>query len=246
MSPLQIRVGQPLSSDPVHCETDHMEATADETVRSAIAYARSALVEPGDWLTGRQRRAAWLECRDARGNELDQARKAAVSPNAVQGSHAANDHLSAAAVEVLHRVTTDPGRLTRAWANEVMSTLGDAMYTELVGIAATVASVDAFDHAIGDGEAPVAAAVDGDPARERPANVGDIGAWVPQSTEGANANVSRTLSLVPVTDQAWRMIVNGLYSRGSEFVNLTWDRALNRPQVELVAARTTAELECFY
>jgi len=52
---------------------------------------------------------------------------------------------------------------------------------------------------------------------------------------------------VPVTNRAWRGLSNGLYSRGEGFMDLRWDdRALNRPQAELVAARTTAELECFY
>ena len=223
-----------------------MEPTAEERVRSAIAFAREALVSPGDWLTGAQRRAAWLEYRDARTNELDQARKASISPAAVDGSHAATDHLSAEAMEIVHRVASDPGRLTRAWADQMIDALGDATYTELVGIAATAAAVDAFDHAIGAGEQRIGDAVAGDPTRERPSDVGDVGAWVPQTVEAANANVSRTLSLVPTTNRAWRGIVDGLYSRGTEFGNLTWDRALNRPQVELVAARTTAELECFY
>ena len=97
-----------------------MEPTAEERVRSAIAFAREALVSPGDWLTGAQRRAAWLEYRDARTNELDQARKAAISPAAVDGSHAATDQLSAEAMEIVHRVASDPGRLTRAWADQMI------------------------------------------------------------------------------------------------------------------------------
>ncbi len=223
-----------------------MAEDSDQLVRSAIQHAREALVSPGDWLSGHQRRAAWLECRDARTNEIDLARKAALSPNAVSEKHEASEHLSAEAVEVLHRVASDPGRLSRSWADEAITALGDGTYTELVGIASTSASVDAFDVAIGDGERPIPDAADGDPARERPDDVDDVGAWVPQSTGSVNANVSRTLSLVPVTNAAWRRIVDALYSRGAEFANLQWDRALTRPQVELVAARTTAELECFY
>jgi len=223
-----------------------MEGNATQIVRDAIEAARRALVEPGDWLTGEQRRAAWLECRDARTNVLDLARRSALSPNAVEGSHSATAELSADAVEVLHRVSSDPGRLTRAWADNAITALGDGTYTELIGVAATAAVIDAFDHANGDGEQSIASAVVGEPARVRPSDVGDIGAWVPQSVAADNANVSRTLSLVPVTNRAWRGLVNGLYSRGAEFTNLMWERALNRPQVELVAARTTAELECFY
>jgi hypothetical protein len=37
-----------------------------------------------------------------------------------------------------------------------------------------------------------------------------------------------------------------MYASGDEFWNLTWDRPLSRPQVELVAARTSALNECFY
>ncbi len=222
-----------------------------QTVRSAIDFARTALVSPGDWLTGHQRRSAWLECRDARTNELDLARRAALSPNAVDGSHTSTGDLPAEAVEVLHRVTSDPGRLTRSWADDTMAVIGDATYTELVGIAATASAIDMFDVAYGTGsdtddEADLPDAIDGEPAQIRPDDVGDIGAWVPQTVGGANANVSRTLSLVPVTNRSWRGIVDGLYSRGIEFTNLMWDRALTRPQVELVATRTTAELECFY
>ena len=181
-----------------------MEATAAELVVGAIEHARTTLVDSGDWLTGEQRRAAWLEVRDARTNELDQARRAAISPTAAEGAHQATEHLSAEAVEVLHRVASDPGRLTRVWADEMMAVLGDTVYTELVGVAATAAVVDAFDWAMGSAEAPIGDAAHGAMAQQRPDDVGEVGAWVHQSVEGAMANVSRALSLVPVTNQAWR------------------------------------------
>jgi len=227
----------------VHAATD---ADAAAIVASAVERARASLVGPGDWLTGAQRRAAWVEARDARTNELDQQRRAAISPNAVDGSHLATNDLSAAAVEVVHRMASDPGRLTRQWADEAMVDLGDATYTELVGVAATSATVDMFDWAMGDTDAPIGDAVDGEPAKVRPDSVGPVGAWVHQSLETTTANVSRSLSLVPVTNGPWVGLVDGLYSRGPGFFDMTWDRALSRPQVELVAARTTAELECFY
>ena len=79
-----------------------------------------------------------------------------------------------------------------------------------------------------------------------PDDVGDVGAWVAQTTGNTMANVSRSLSLVPQTNRVWVGMVQAMYSRGSEFLDLEWNRALSRPQVELVAARSTAELECFY
>jgi hypothetical protein len=42
-------------------------------------------------------------------------------------------------------------------------------------------------------------------------------------------------------------IVMSMYSGGQQFEQMIWrHRALSRPQVELVAARTSAVNECFY
>ena len=215
-------------------------------VKSAVAAAEASLVGPGDWLTGAQRRAAWLEARDARTNELDRRRREAISPNAVEGTHVATGELPAAGVEVMHRSASDPGRRSRTWADETRAEIGDTMYTELVGIAATSAVVDTFHWALEGVEPEIGDALPGEPARLRPDTVGEVGAWVHQTVDVANANVSRSLSLVPETNGWWIGLVNALYSRGPGFFDLMWERALSRPQVELVAARTTAELECFY
>ena len=219
---------------------------AEELITAALDDAAESLVGPGDWLTGSQRRAAALEARDARTNELDQQRRDALSPNAVPGGHEATAELQAEAVEVIHRVASDPGRLTQVWADEMMTVLGEETYTELVGIAACTAVLDMFAWAMTGDDGQLGDNTAGSPANERPDDVGDVGAWVSQTTGTGMANVSRSLSLVPVTNRAWVGLVQALYSRGAEFLDLSWDRALSRPQVELVAARTTAELECFY
>jgi hypothetical protein len=208
--------------------------------------AAEAVSCPGDWLTGNDRLDVWREARRADCDPIDRARRAAVSPAAVADRHPASDHLPAAAVDVVHRVATDPGRLTRAWADERIAELGAETFTELVGLTAIVRCLDTFTVAVGDELLEPPPAVGGEPARRRPDDVGDVGAWVPQSVDKALANVSRTLSLVPVTNAAWRGLVNSHYSRGNEFLELTWDRGLTRVQVEAVAARTTAELDCFY
>ena len=60
------------------------------------------------------------------------------------------------------------------------------------------------------------------------------------------ANVSRALSLVPRTNATWRALVAESYSRGPEMLELTWERALTRPQTELIAAQVSRLQECFY
>lgn len=213
-----------------------------DTQQAAIA----ALGKPGDWLSGQQRVDVWHHVRDAATNELDQQRRAALSPNAVVGSHPPSDHLSAAAVEVAHRVASDPGRLTRDWADRQIAELGEETYTEIVGVTAIASVIDRFHHATGAPAPDLPIPQDGDPARVRPDDVGDIGAWVSQSSGPTTANVSRTLSLVPRTNDTWRSLVNSHYSRGAEFLDAVWSRALSRPAVELVASRTTGLNECFY
>lgn len=200
----------------------------------------------GDWLTGTQRVAVWHEVRDAATNPLDHERKRALSPTGVPGEHAATAELSADAVEVVHRVASDPGRLTRSWADERIAALGAATYTELVGVTAIAKALDTFAAATGQGDRALPTPRPGEPAGEVPDDVGDVGAWVPQTLGPTLANVSRTLSGVPVTNATWRSLVNSHYSRGREFAELAWDRALSRPQIELVAARVTALSECFY
>ena len=204
------------------------------------------IAEPGDWLTGRERIAVWEQVRDSHSNALDRARREALSPSAVAGEHHATAELSAAAVEVVHRVASDPGRLTRRWAEEHIAALGEESYTELVGVTAIVTVLDRFDRAMGRPERLLPEPAGGEPARIRPDHVGDVGAWVSQSTGATRANVSRTLSLVPITNGSWRQLVDSHYSRGAEFANLRWEFPLSRPQTELVATRTTALSECFY
>jgi alkylhydroperoxidase family enzyme len=216
--------------------------TIDEAQQQAI----DAVARPGDWLTGAQRIDVWRQVRDAGTNALDQARRDALSPNAITGAHEATDHLPAATVEVAHRVASDPGRLTRAWAEAQIAALGEETYTEVVGVVAIASTIDRFHSAIDEPLPTLPQPAPGDPNRARPDDVGDVGAWVSQSTGPTRANVSRTLSLVPVTNATWRNLVDSHYSRGAEFLDDVWNRTLPRPAVELIAARATSLNECFY
>lgn len=199
-----------------------MSAT-DDLLSDAETRVVDLLARPGDWLSGAERIGIWREVRGE-----------------------ATDRLSPPAVDVVRRVTTAPGELTKEWATEAMADLGEERYTELVGVTATCVTVDHFRSARGLDRQPLPEPIEGEPLQVRPADVGDIGAWVSQSVDKSLANVSRALSLVPATNEMWRVLVGAFYSRGAEFLELTWDRALSRPQVELVAARTTSLNECFY
>jgi hypothetical protein len=194
------------------------------------------LAAPGDWWDGASRRAIMAEARAARGCEICCG----------ADGHRAGGELPAAAVEVIHRVVNGSGRLDRSWADAQIDQLGDAPYAEIVGVTATLAALDVTARALGEPAAALPDAVDGAPARERPVDVGNVGAWVPMTEEKVLANVSRALSLVPRTNATWRALVTEAYSRGREMLELTWNRALTRPQVELIASEVSRLQECFY
>jgi len=204
------------------------------------------LASPGDWWDARSRRAAIDEARAARACPVCEARRAALSPEATAERHTQRGCLSDAAVEVIHRVVNDPGRLTHRWADAQIAALGDAVYAELVAVTAIIVTIDVCAHSIGAPPPDLVEPVDGDPAGERPDDVGDVGAWIPMTEQKVLANVSRALSLVPRTNKTWRTLVNESYSRGPQMLVLTWERALSRPQIELVAARISQLNDCFY
>ncbi|HEY3485161.1 MAG TPA: alkylhydroperoxidase-related (seleno)protein, partial [Ilumatobacteraceae bacterium] len=119
-------------------------------------------------------------------------------------------------------------------------------YAELVAVAAMTAALDVYARAIGDEPPGLLPPVEGPPARERPDGVGDVGAFISMTEEKVLANVTRALSLVPRTNATWRMLVTESYSRGPQMLELTWHRALTRPQTELIAAEISKLQECFY
>jgi hypothetical protein len=199
-----------------------------QTIAALHRRSLADLAAPGDWWDGASRRAI-----------MDEARGA-------MSGHVGRGPLPAAAGEVIHRVVNDSGRLTRRWAEAQIDELGEGPYAEVVGVTAIVTARDVYTRAIGDPPVELPPPLDGPPAAERPDGVGDVGAWIAMTEEKALANVSRALSLVPRTNATWRALVTDSYSRGPEMLELTWKRALTRPQIELVAAQVSLLQECFY
>lgn len=204
------------------------------------------LCDCGTWWDGPERRAILEQVRAARGCVLCRDRRDAITPAAVEGEHQATELLAATAVDVIHRLTTDPGRLTRAWAEAAIAALGEESYVELVASTSSLAVIDRFAECVDQPLLHLPEAGSGQPSRVRPDGMGDTGAWVAQALGPSRANVSRSVSLVPAAHETWRALVDQHYSRGAGFLDLAWDRALTRPQVETVAAEVSRLNECFY
>src|SRR5215469_1655904 len=132
----------------------------------AVEAAWRALGQPGVWWSGSERVQILSETRAARRCELCRLRKKAQSPHTVEGRHEAATGLRPEAIEAIHRVVSDPGRLSEAWYRRTtQSGLSDESYVELLAVVAIATAVDTFDRACGLPLRGAPAMVAGEPTR---------------------------------------------------------------------------------
>lgn len=234
-----------------------------QELRDALARAWRALGEPGVWWLGADRLKIVREARAARGCNLCGKRKTALAPHSVAGAHDAVTDLSPSAIEAIHRIVSDPGRLSHEWYRRTTSAeLTDEAYVELLSVVAITTAVDTFDRASGAKPRPLPEAVPGVASRRRPSGAKPGLGWVPMlapedvtpddpplysSAGRIGANVHRALSLVPAAMmQFWDMFEtmylpqDAMRDFGREY------RAIEHAQIEMLAARVAARNQCAY
>ena len=226
----------------------------------AEAYRRAwdHIAAAGTWLSGEERVAVANETRRARACSLCRQRKEALSPFSVEGEHDHEGVLSAPMIDEIHRVTTDPARLTEGWYRSLLDQgLSAEAYVEALGVAVLVISIDRFHHAMGLPLEPLPGPGPGEPTRARPDGIVEGEAWVPMRESrrvaaevGLPARqapfVIRALSLVPAEVQAWSDLAGAQYLSAEQMMSFGTVRAIDRSQIELVAGRVSALNECFY
>ncbi|MFT4826528.1 MAG: hypothetical protein ACJASY_002205 [Halioglobus sp.] len=237
------------------------------TIRSDFAQAHNRywkrLASPGAWFSGAERIAIAKEVRQASSCSLCSQRKAAISPNQIAGVHDSAGGLSDPIVEVIHRVVTDSGRLTKTWFNGIIQQgLAVENYVEIIGTIVNVFSIDEFCRGMGIPLNELPEAQSGDPSHYRPANIvedGD-GAWVPMCPnivdsgpesdlwKGRTGYVIRALSLVPDEVRTMLDLLETHYISGSQIWNVKHcpRGTLSRIQMEVVATRVSSFNDCFY
>ena len=221
------------------------------------------LSSPGTWLTGAERVAIAREVRQVRDCGLCQQRKKALSPSQVDGSHETGSDLPDTIVEVVHRIISDPGRLTRTWFDGIMEQgLSAEKYVEVVGTLGNVIAIDEFCRGLDIPLNELPEAKDGEPTQYRPQNIredGD-GAWVPMLPnivdsgpesdlwDGRTGYVIRALSLVPDEVRYMLDLLEVHYINNRQIWNVTGSPrdTLTRAQMEVIAARVSGLNGCFY
>ncbi len=220
------------------------------------------LAAPGCWWTGAERVAIAAEVRNAPRCPLCRERKQALSPYAIEGEHDHLGALPAAAVDVIHRVMTDPSRLSKAWAEKTLAGgISDGHFVELLGVVVAVVSIDSLHRGLGVPPEALPEPLPGEPTHYRPAQAVAGTGFVPMlPVDGATgpeadlwdpghtANVIRAMSLVPDAVRDLLLLSRAHYLPVAKVgtFGANGGRALDRMQIELIAGRVSALNECFY
>jgi alkylhydroperoxidase family enzyme len=239
-----------------------------EELATTQTRAWQRLAEPGTWWTARERLAIAAETRHAPDCVLCEKRAAALAPASVSGTHTRQDSpLTDAAVEAIHRIRTDSGRLGDAWFLRLREAgLTEDAYVELVSVVAVVTAVDTFRRAAGLPNLELPQAQSGAPSRHRPAGARSGLGWVatlapedrcdsdpdlyrehPGPRQRYGANIHRALSLVPDSMIHWWDMLEEMYQSSTQMRDFGREyRAVTHAQIELLAARVAALNRCEY
>jgi hypothetical protein len=228
-----------------------LEVPAELAEAHAAAVRRFA--QPGAFLDGVTRLAIVEEMRVARRCGLCVARGEALSIASVEGVHETAGVLEDGLVELVHRQVTDPGRITSDWVRGVIDAgVGLERYVEASGVVGTATIADSLAVALGGEVVALPAAEVGEPSGESNEDVVDAGAHVPVMDRERPlprwagrpmiANIARALGLVPgAANEFWDLFTPHYLPKGP-----APEGEFGRPQIELVASRTSALNECFY
>jgi len=221
-----------------------------------------SIAAAGSWWTGEERVAMVAAARRAWDCPRCAERNAALSPAQTERCGDPDSVLDDVAVDAVHRVTTDAARLSRTWLNgRRRAGLTDGHYVEMLGVVTCALNMDEFNRVLGSDLDPLPEPAPGAPDRYRPANAARDLHWVPTldpATRGdpeadlfpgpRTGNVVRGLSLVPDAMRMAAALTEMHYVPTRFVADMAWSpgRALDRLQIEFVAARTSERNGCVY
>ena len=221
----------------------------------------SRLSEAGSWLDGDHKINVAAEVRNARECTFCNEQKDAISPNAVTGSHSDIGKLNKIEVEVIHRIVSDPARLSKDWYKNIISMgLKEEEYIEIIGVIAMVMIIDTFTFALGLDNRTLPLPNPGKPSYYKPSGSIAKAAWVPivepEDAMPSDGNlypnpkvgyILRALSAVPTSKFHFWDLMYAHYLPEPIIYQFDRDyRAISRSQMEIVASRVSALHQCLY
>lgn len=204
---------------------DAVLPVADDT-RAMLRREWQRLAGPGSWCSGAERVAIAAEARAARG-----------------GLSGESD-LAAPLSEAAGVVETAAATITPAWVAELVEPAAAVeVYVETVGVVGRLAAVDAYVCGVGAEPEPLPTPQPGEPSRQRNPAAQRRAAFVPTDPEDRPPAV---LSAVPAERDAQMDLLGVFYLSPEQMGDLAYQGHLSRPQIELLAARTSYLNDCGY
>ncbi|MGB0894323.1 MAG: alkylhydroperoxidase-related (seleno)protein [Parashewanella sp.] len=206
------------------------------------------LAQAGYWWDASEKNAIAQVIREAKPRPVYDRKRKSVA-ELVQTS--TTGVLSPLTIDTVERIVTESGQLNSEWAREVIEHLGEGAYAELIGITILLLPIDLFSRYLGVKPMPLPTPLAGEPSCEYPENLRDNGAWIRQTKQAIDdknlVNVSRAISILPIENGLRRDLVEAMYMEGHSFFDKVWgNKALSRPQLEILATKTSMINECFY
>ena len=218
-------------------------------LRDSHAESWSLIGSPGGFFSSRDRVEMVRVAREALTCELCAARKEALSPHAVSGEHNVVSSLPEVVVDMIHRMRTDPGRLTKSWFDAVVRDITQPEYVEIVSVVNSSVIIDTLHNALGLGVPRLPETKPGRPSKSFNSDAVNEGAWVPILAANQTMadtglprvpNIARSLGLVPSALDLFFRTFRPHYALKD--IHL----AISQAQAEFVASRVSAMNECFY
>ena len=221
-----------------------------EDLKAAHGEAWRRIGAPGAFWSGAERVDMVAEARAAHDCRCRRDRKQALSPHQIDGPHQAASALVPAVVDMIHRIATDPQRLTRACFDSVLRAgVSPGAYVEVVSVIASAVVIDTLHQALGMPLPALPEPVPGAPSGRTAPDAVDEGAWVPitaaeqeLSDTGlpGTPNIYRAMGLVPDAVDLFFTTFRPHYALKD--IRLS----ISQTQAEFVASRVSALNECFY
>lgn len=204
----------------------------------------------GPFWTGTDRVAIANETRAALDCELCRKRKAALSPNMVQGKHDSVSHLPLVIIDAIHRLQSDPSRFTKSVFDHVIASgFSVEQYVEMVSVVCTTVIIDGMHRATSSNLPVLPEGDDSSPYGQQPAETVEDGAWVPLSPRDdqlnalgipRSANILRSMGAVPEAVELFFRVFR------SHYLLMGAPLDIPRAQIEYIASLVSALNECFY
>lgn len=207
--------------------------------------------QAGDFCNAAERIEIVRASRQAEDCPLCKARKEALSPYSMDGEHAGETFLNAVETDLIHRLSTDPGRLTKQWFEGLLASgLDSRRYIEIVSVVTTRIIIDTMHQAMGMALPDLPQATDDrSPRGQFNSSAVDIGAWVPvlDAADDLAAtglptvpNIARSMGLVPSALNLFFGAFRPHYALSDVPLSIS------QAQAEFVASVVSAHNECFY